>query len=116
MKNEKRWWEYSFYDFLQYWRWRRWRKMALKAIAEGRTSICEMCKDYIFPDDFVAVSYTVVSGSEVVDHLVHAGIHFTRKNSRGFICEKAVFGSGYWSGDKLQKFTGLREPLASKVV
>lgn len=114
MKPKKRWWEYSLNDLFIHRRWKKWKKMALKAIAEGRTAKCITCEDPIVPGDLVAICYSSESDERDKEYLEHAGLHFTLNEYNAFCTTGAVIG-GRWDGKRVVQFTGLREAIASKV-
>ena len=70
-----------------------WRKAAIKAKEDGLTTVCAICEEPIFPDEFVATG--TVAGKKII---VHAGLHYTLEKSDLIICETGGVGIGYWNG------------------
>lgn len=77
----------------EYWRWKREAK---KALTEKKTAECHICKEPIFPGDFVG---RAVSG-EGRKVLVHAGFHFSLTERSSF-CETGAIGTGAWNGTEV---------------
>ncbi|OHB21492.1 MAG: hypothetical protein A2939_03105 [Parcubacteria group bacterium RIFCSPLOWO2_01_FULL_48_18] len=85
-----------FYEDIK---WRRWKKGATRAIDSGRVTLCAICNDHVFPNDFVAEAFV---GDDPTPKLIHAGFHYSMKERSAF-CAMGAIGTGFWDGEKFVK-------------
>ncbi len=93
--------------FFRYLRWKRRAKLAIK---EGKITTCCICKEPIFPGQFVAVGY--FKSEPDVEKLAHAGYHYSL-NKKSEFCLTGALGVGYWDGEKVTQYG---ESTAAKAV
>jgi hypothetical protein len=74
-------------------------KRRVKKIAPEKCSLCCVCEEAIYPDDFV--------GETTDGRLFHAGYHFSLKRGKDAFCETGAAGIGIWNGKEVQRIPSL---------